>query len=61
VRSPYDLTKIPNVSTYIAVFSDRPVAVQALAGILAGRQFPLGLLPVDLPELYPRGWGMTTF
>jgi beta-N-acetylhexosaminidase len=61
MRSPYDLTKIPNVSTYIAVFSDRPVAVQALAGLLVGRQFPQGLLPVDLPELYPRGWGMTTF
>jgi beta-N-acetylhexosaminidase len=61
MRSPYDLTQIPNVSTYIAVYSDRPVAVQALAGLLIGRQLPKGLLPVDLPELYPRGWGMTTF
>jgi beta-N-acetylhexosaminidase len=61
VRSPYDLTRIPNVSTYLAVYSDRPVAVQALAGLLTGNQFPRGLLPVELPELYPRGWGMTTF
>ncbi len=61
MRSPYDLTQIPSVSTYIAVYSDRPVAIQALAGLLTGRQFPRGLLPVDLPELYPRGWGMTTF
>jgi beta-N-acetylhexosaminidase len=61
MRSPYDLTQIPTVSTYIAAYSDRPVAVQALAGLLVGRQFPRGLLPVDLPELYPRGWGMTTF
>ena len=61
MRSPYDLTQIPNVSTYIAVYSDRPVALQALAGLLVGRQLPRGLLPVDLPELYPRGWGMTTF
>lgn len=61
VRSPYDLTRIPNVSTYLAVYSDRPAAMHALAGILTGNQFPKGLLPVELPALYPRGWGMTTF
>lgn len=61
MRSPYDLTRIPNVPTYLAVYSDRPASMQALAGIIAGRQFPRGLLPVELPELYPRGWGMTTF
>ncbi|NMC73902.1 MAG: glycoside hydrolase family 3 protein [Geobacteraceae bacterium] len=61
MRSPYDLVHIPNVSAYLAVYSDRPVAMQALAGLLAGNRFPRGLLPVDLPGLYPRGWGMTTF
>lgn len=61
VRSPYDLVQIPSVATYLALFSDRPVALQALAGILTGNQFPRGMLPVDLPELYPRGWGMTVF
>jgi beta-N-acetylhexosaminidase len=61
MRSPYDLMQLPNVSTYLALYSDRPVAMQTLAGLLTGNQFPKGLLPVDLPELYPRGWGMTTF
>lgn len=61
VRSPYDLVQIPKVSTYLAVYSDRPVAMQTLAGLLTGNQFPGGLLPVELPALYPRGWGMTAF
>jgi len=61
VRSPYDLTRIPGVGTYIATYSDRPVALQALAALLTGRNPPRGHLPVELPELYPRGWGMTTY
>jgi beta-N-acetylhexosaminidase len=61
VRSPYDLTQLPGVGTYIATYSDRPVALQALSTLLTGRNQPKGHLPVELPELYPRGWGMTTF
>lgn len=61
VRSPYDLTQMPEASTYLATYSDRPVALQALAELLTGRIMPQGRLPVELPGLYVRGWGMTTF
>jgi beta-N-acetylhexosaminidase len=61
VRSPYDLMQIPETTTYLATYSDRPVAVKTLAGLLTGRITPKGHLPVDLPGLYDRGWGMTTF
>ncbi|HOP40330.1 MAG TPA: glycoside hydrolase family 3 protein [Geobacteraceae bacterium] len=61
VRSPYDLLQIPETATYLATYSDRPVAVRALARLLTGRFTPRGHLPVDLPGLYDRGWGITEF
>lgn len=61
VRSPYDLMQFPEAATYLATYSDRPVALQSLAGLLTGRILPRGHLPVDLPGLYERGWGMTAF
>ncbi|MFZ4437258.1 MAG: glycoside hydrolase family 3 protein [Syntrophales bacterium] len=61
VRSPYDLIQLPEASTYVAIYSDRPVALQAAAELLTGRIMPRGRLPVELPGLYSRGWGMSTF
>lgn len=61
VRSPYDLMQIPEADSYLATYSDRPVALKALAELLTGRIMPRGRLPVELPGLYERGWGMTTF
>ncbi|HEX9022466.1 MAG TPA: glycoside hydrolase family 3 N-terminal domain-containing protein [Geobacteraceae bacterium] len=61
VRSPYDLLQLPASSTYLATYSDRPVAMRALAELLTARIMPRGRLPVELPGLYERGWGMTAF
>jgi beta-N-acetylhexosaminidase len=60
VRSPYDLLYVPEATTYVASYSDRPAALQALAEVLGG-QPPRGHLPVDLPDLHPRGWGLDGF
>lgn len=56
MRSPYDLLHIPEVGTYVAAYSDRPVSMQALGRLLQGNFAPQGHLPVELPGLYPEGW-----
>ncbi len=51
MRSPYDLLQVPGVGTYLAVYGDRPVSLQALGEILRGDSPPGGRLPVELPGL----------
>ncbi len=47
--SPYDLMQIPQVSGYVAAYSDKPVTVRALGKLLRGDLSPQGHLPVELP------------
>ncbi|MCX6089206.1 MAG: hypothetical protein NTX88_02305, partial [Candidatus Atribacteria bacterium] len=61
MRSPYDLLKAPQVSTYLATYGDRPVSIEALGKFLRGEILPNGHLPVELPGLYSRGWGLVSF
>ena len=58
LRSPYDLMALPAVGGYLCSYGDRPVSLRALGAVLMGRGVPQGRLPVELPGLYPRGWGM---
>lgn len=59
--SPYDLMQVPEVGTYVAAYSDRPVTMVALGKLLKGETLPQGRLPVEIPGLYKRGWGMENF
>lgn len=61
VRSPYDLLHVEDVCGYLVTYGDRPASMKALGRILSGVSPPKGHLPVELPGLYPRGWGLERF
>lgn len=59
--TPYDIAAFPKVKTYLATYSYRPVAMEALARVLVGELPATGRLPVAIPKqgggvLYPFGW-----
>lgn len=56
LRSPYDLLSVPEVRGYLCSYGDRPPSLRALGSVLDGARHPEGVLPVELPGLYPRGW-----
>ena len=57
--SPYLLRYFPKISGYLCTFSSLPVAQQAAAEALAGRQSITGRLPIRLSERYPYDHGLT--
>jgi beta-N-acetylhexosaminidase len=61
LRAPYDLLAFPEVDTYIAAYGFRRVTLEAIAQLLWGVISPRGKLPVELPGLYPLGYGMEHF
>ncbi|QHW33521.1 glycoside hydrolase [Paenibacillus rhizovicinus] len=56
VRNPLDLLVYPEVSTFIAVYECRPLALESAARALVGEIQPQGRLPLTLSEQYPFGW-----
>jgi beta-N-acetylhexosaminidase len=61
LSSPYDLLSYPHVSTYVAIYGQAPVTMEALAKVLFGLDAPRGRLPVELPGLYAVGDGLLEF
>ncbi|HOO63724.1 MAG TPA: glycoside hydrolase family 3 protein [Synergistaceae bacterium] len=61
LRSPYDLLKVPEAEACLCTYGDVPSSLEALGAVLRGEKLPQGALPVELPGLYPRGWGMRHF
>lgn len=59
--APYDLLQVPEAGTYVAAYGDRGVTMQALGELLQGKISPRGTLPVELPGLYPLGFGLKDF
>ena len=53
---PYDLMAFPEASTFLAVYSNRDLALETAARVLLGEATPGGRLPVSLPGLYATGW-----
>jgi beta-N-acetylhexosaminidase len=45
LRGPYDATTMPSIGTYLAVYGDRPVHLQAAAEALFGELTPSGSVP----------------
>jgi len=45
LRGPYDAAAVPEIGTFLAVFGDRPIHLQAAAEALFGRFTPSGKVP----------------
>lgn len=65
-RDPYDIAYLPGTTTYVATYSYSPVAIEAVARVIAGKVSPTGKLPVDIPAkgdpstvLFPFGHGLS--
>ncbi len=65
VRDPYDAAYVDEVRTWVATYSDKPVAMESLAKVLFGEIGPAGELPVPVPDperpgvdRYPFGHGV---
>ena len=59
VRDPYDAAYAEQVPTWLATYSDKPVAMESLAKVLFGEIAPQGKLPVPVPD--PDGAGADRF
>ncbi|MFC7531630.1 glycoside hydrolase family 3 protein [Actinoplanes sp. GCM10030250] len=59
VRDPYDIVALPDVTTYLATYSYTGVAMESLAKVIVGATAPRGKLPVEIPALFPYGYGLT--
>ena len=53
---PYDLLAFPDATTYVALYSNRDLALAAGAKALFGLTDMPGRLPVSLPGMYEVGW-----
>ncbi|GIP20242.1 beta-N-acetylhexosaminidase [Paenibacillus sp. J22TS3] len=53
VRNPYDINEIPDVTTYLCAYENRPVTVDAIAKVLVGQIQAEGKLPVTLSSRFP--------
>lgn len=63
--APYDTGKLPKGLSVLATYSDRPIAMMALARVLSGEIEPIGRLPVSIPAVgtglrYRIGWRAPT-
>jgi beta-N-acetylhexosaminidase len=58
LRTPYDLARYPEASTYVCTYGIHPPSMAALAAALFGRIPMTGTLPAAVPGLYPPGHGL---
>ncbi len=61
LRSPYDLLEVPEAESSLCTYGDTPVSLEVLGEILRGKRLPRGELPVELPGMYPRRWGLKSW
>lgn len=50
VRDPYDAAHVDEARTWLATYSDKPVAVESLTRVLLGERPAVGRLPVEIPD-----------
>lgn len=58
MRSPYDLLAFPEVNAYLTTYEYTLPALQTAAEIVFGRRKAYGKLPITLPGLYDKGYGI---
>jgi beta-N-acetylhexosaminidase len=56
--NPYLISNLPEVGSYLIGWRANPVVEEAVARALAGAAPITGHLPITIPPLYPRGWGL---
>jgi beta-N-acetylhexosaminidase len=56
--NPYLISRLPEVGSYLIGWRSNPVTEEAVARALAGVAPITGELPISIPPLYPRGWGV---
>ena len=61
IRNPYDIRSYPGVRTYLVTYGYRPCSIRAAVEVIFGETVPLGRLPVEIPGMYPRGYGLVGF
>lgn len=56
--NPYLISRLAEVGSYLIGWRSNPVTEEAVARALAGAAPITGRLPISIPPLYPRGWGV---
>ena len=56
--NPYLISRLPEVGSYLIGWRSNAVTEEAVARALAGAAPIRGRLPISIPPLYPRGWGV---
>jgi beta-N-acetylhexosaminidase len=56
--NPYLISGLPEVGSYLVGWRSNPVTEEAVARALAGAAPITGRLPISIPPLYARGWGV---
>jgi beta-N-acetylhexosaminidase len=58
MRLPYDLAAVPEAKTYLCTYSILEPSIRVLTRALFDPARIHGRLPVTIPGLYPRGFGI---
>ncbi|MGA1864158.1 MAG: glycoside hydrolase family 3 N-terminal domain-containing protein [bacterium] len=58
IMAPYDLLFFPKIPCFLATYGTNPLTLNALARVLVGLERPGGKIPVELPGLFPIGYGL---
>ncbi len=56
--NPYVISQLTDVGSYLIGWRSNPVTEEAMARALAGAAPITGKLPISIPPLYARGWGV---
>jgi hypothetical protein len=56
--NPYLISGLPEVGSYLIGWRANAITEQAVARALAGAEPIVGRLPISIPPLYHRGWGL---
>jgi beta-N-acetylhexosaminidase len=56
--NPYLISRLPEVGSYLIGWRSNPIIEHAVARALAGAAPITGHLPISIPPIYPRGWGL---
>ncbi|SMO59948.1 beta-N-acetylhexosaminidase [Melghirimyces algeriensis] len=56
--TPYEVASLSRQTTYLALYSSTRTALEAATEAITGKKGIKGKLPIDIPGLYPKGYGL---
>ncbi|MFE6509095.1 glycoside hydrolase family 3 protein [Nocardioides sp. NPDC057767] len=59
MRNPYDVTSFPEAATVLDTYGYTSHQLESLVRVLHGEVDPSGKLPVEIPDLFPLGHGLS--